>query len=79
MEIDRAGRLPAGVIDLHPQLGTAGGTGLRPTPQHLQVGLVLDDDVAGLPQVAGVDRDISGHQDPGAASCPAPVEGHDVL
>ena len=77
--VDRAWRLPAGVVDLHPQLGAVGGSRLRPAPQHLQVGLVLDDDVARLPQVTGVNRDVTGHQDPGTAGGPAPVEIHDVL
>ena len=77
--VDRARRLPAGVVDLHPQLGAVGGSRLRPVPQHLQVGLVLDDDIARLPQVTGVDRDVAGHEDPGTAGGPAPVEIHDVL
>ena len=64
--VDRARRLPTGVVDLHPQLGAVGGARLRPAPQHLQVGLVLDGDVARLPQVAGVDRDVAGYQDPPA-------------
>ena len=77
--VDRARRLPAGVVDLHPQLGAVSGSRLCPAPQHLQGGLVLDRDVAGLPQVTGVDHDVAGHQDPGAAGGPAPVEIHDVL
>ena len=79
MAIDRARRLPAGVVDLHPQLGAVRGARLRPASQHLPVGLILDDDVARLPQVAGVDRDVAGHKDPCATSGPAPVEVHGVL
>ena len=67
------------MVDLHPQLSAVSGSRLRPAPQHFQVGLILDRNVAGLPQMTGVDHDVASHQDPRAAGGPAPVEVHDVL
>ena len=69
--------LPAGVTDLHPHLGVAGGTGLRHRRQACQPVAFLrtvDNDVTGPLEVATVDLHVAGQQRTGAAVCPAAIQ-----
>ena len=76
--IQPLGRLFARMVELHPEGCLLTGRRLGPLPQHGQVRLVLDRDIAGLAQRAAVDHHVARDDQPQARAGPAPVQLHQV-
>ncbi|WP_308342121.1 hypothetical protein [Streptomyces sp. MW-W600-10] len=73
------GDLAAGVVDLHPDRAAAGPARLGPLGERLERCVLVEDDTGGAGQRLGVDHDIAGDQQPGAACRPPPVQREQLL
>src|SRR3990167_9398095 len=71
--------LPAGVVELHPELRPPGATNVRPITKALQLAVVLQCYAAGAGHGAAVDHHIAGQQQAGTALGPGPVEAQQLI
>lgn len=71
--------LAAGVVDLHPDRPAAGLASPGPLDERLQRSGSVEHHTGRAGQRLGVDHDVAGDQQPGAARRPTPVQAEQLL
>ncbi|CRQ97872.1 hypothetical protein PAERUG_E16_London_17_VIM_2_04_14_03803 [Pseudomonas aeruginosa] len=71
--------LPAGMVDLQPELRAGGTPDARPAAEFLQLRVVFQDHPAGAGHGTAVDHHVTADQQPGAAVGPGLVEAHQAF
>jgi hypothetical protein len=72
--VEFAQRLTARMVDLHPEVVACRRSGAGEGAQRLQATVAIDHHIAGPLEVAAVDLDVAGDQEPGTTLGPQAVE-----